>query len=162
MNNNLEKIIEFLRIVGQLKFTYRYSTNKYLNNESTAAHTWSLMLLSLMIKKELDLEVDELKLLKIALMHDLAESITGDIDSTLIAEGTENQEDKDAAEKKAMKELGDKLSSDLKKEIFKYWTLYQEQTCKEAKIVKTLDKVEAQLHLLSKMPRSFMNEKKAD
>ena len=41
MDNNLEKIFDFLKISGNLKNTYRYGDIEVLNNESTADHSRS-------------------------------------------------------------------------------------------------------------------------
>ena len=47
--------------------------------ESVADHTFGVALLTWLLAEELGLEIDLLRALKMALVHDLAEAITGDI-----------------------------------------------------------------------------------
>jgi putative hydrolases of HD superfamily len=145
---NLEKIIEFLFQVDKLKETYRYSTETKFKGDSTAAHCWRLSLMVFLLAKELKLNIDVLKAVKLALSHDLAEAITGDIPYTLISRGVVSIEKKERNEKRAMKKFKSSLPTSIGQEIFDLWEEYEEAKTPEAAYVKTLDKVEAQLYLL--------------
>jgi putative hydrolases of HD superfamily len=145
---NLEKIIEFLFQVNKLKETYRYSTVTKFKGDSVASHCWRLSLMVILLVKELKLNVDELRAVKLAITHDLAEAITGDIDFMLVKRGVVKIEDKKRHERAAMEKFKETLPDDLGQEIFDLWEEYEETKTKEAAFVKALDKMEAQTHVL--------------
>jgi len=94
------------------------------------------------IAQELNLNIDLLKALKIALVHDLPEALTGDIDAALIAEGKVSAKQKHQQETEAIKKLTQLLPSHLWKEIRELWQEYENWITPEAKFVKALDKIE--------------------
>jgi putative hydrolases of HD superfamily len=145
---NLEKIINFLLQVDELKRTYRYSTGVNMKGDSTADHSWRLSLMVILIIKELNLNIDELKAIKIALTHDLAEAITGDIDYILIKNGLASKKEKEAEERMVMENFKNSLPEELGQEIFNLWEEYEKAETPESAFVKILDKVEAQLYIL--------------
>lgn len=154
-NEKLEQIFDFLFTVNNLKFTYRYSDRVFLNKESSAAHSWRLSLLVILIAPEINLSIDVLKATKIAIIHDIPEAIVGDTDRVKVIEGKESETEKEKKELEAMKDLRIKLPENLGKEIFDLWLDYFKAGSLEAKLVKALDKIECQLHLLQKMPESL-------
>jgi len=105
MENNIDKIFSFLKKAEKLKSTLRYNKNTSGRNESTADHSWRLALMVPIITKELKMDVDINKSIQIALVHDLAEAITGDIDAIEIAEGRVSKEQKKEGELKAMEQF---------------------------------------------------------
>jgi len=141
----MKKTLEFLKIFGRLKFIYRYSEVSRIPQESVAAHSWRLALMVFLIADELNLDIDVEKALKIALVHDIAESLTGDIDIIKIKDKKISKKEKDELEFKTMNRL---KSIDLKfNKISDLWQEYQENKTREAKIVKALDKLEAMVFL---------------
>jgi len=85
--NNFRKIIDFIHQTGRLKQIYRFSEEPKMPKESVADHCWRLALMVAIFSDELALKIDVAKALKIALVHDIAESITGDIDAVLVMNG---------------------------------------------------------------------------
>lgn len=156
--NNIEKIFNFLFQINQLKLTLRYSTVKKSRGDSSADHSWRLALMVIVLIKELKLDIDELKAIKIALVHDLAECITGDIDYTLIIDGKVKAEDKKEGELKAISKIKKMLPADIGKEIYNLWEEYEEIKSKEAKFIKALDKIETQLHVLQLSKKMIKND----
>jgi putative hydrolase of HD superfamily len=73
--------------------------------------------MTFMVIDELKLDVDINRSIKIALVHDLAESLTGDIDMIEVAEGRVSKEDKEKREIEAMKNLMETLPSPLGQDI---------------------------------------------
>lgn len=140
--SNLEKIFSFLHKIENLKSTLRYSDTTSGRRESTAEHTWRLALLTFLIADELKLDLDVLRSVKIALVHDLAEALTGDIDAILIVNWTVSKEEKEKQEIEATKVLSDILPDSIGKEISGLWHEYNDNKTKEAKFVKALDKIE--------------------
>lgn len=141
-SGNLEKIFDFLHKIENLKSTLRYNKTTSGRKESTAEHTWRLALITFIIADELKLNIDVNKAIKIALVHDLAEALTGDIDAILIAEGKFSKDEKKRQEIEAIMNLQHTLPEVIGKEISDLWHEYNDCETKEAKFVKALDKIE--------------------
>lgn len=113
----------------------KLSTN---NPESVADHTFSMAILGMILS---DLEkYDTEKILKMILLHDLAESITGDI-----APGKISNVEKILLENNTMKKILEDVPRSLQKQYDKLWKDYQNGTSEEAKFVHQLDKLEMAL-----------------
>jgi putative hydrolase of HD superfamily len=139
---NLENIFDFLHKIENLKSTLRYNQTTSGRKESAADHSWRLALTTFVLADELKIELDITRAIKIALVHDLAEALTGDIDSVLVAEGKISKEEKERQEIMAIKELKDTLPESIGKEISELWHEYNDCDTKESKFVKALDKIE--------------------
>lgn len=95
---------------------------------------------------KLSVEYNFEKLLKIIIVHDIAEIRTGDIsasnaDSTYNAPETKKQ--KEEAERKAMYEIFSWIDETFWKECISLWEEYEANTTNEAKVAKCIDKLEA-------------------
>lgn len=84
-------------------------------------------------------KVDKNKLLKMALTHDLCESLAGDITPHC---NTELLETKEAKEQAAMEEIRQLVGDPLGKELFDLWREYEDQESVEAIYCKDIDKFE--------------------
>jgi len=138
MNN--DKLLDLFLQIGLLKKILRtgWVLKGVKDPESVAEHIFRLAILSMLLAKEL--KVDQLKLIKMALVHDLGEAIIGDIKWE---EGTRivaSQEDKHRDEKKAIEKMfsGDPNYS----EYVDLWIEFNDQNTKEARALKLLDKLE--------------------
>jgi len=147
-NKNLNKIIDFLHEAGKLKTTHRFGANKKYIGDSSADHSWRLSLLSFIFAEETGLRINSYKALKIALVHDLAEALAGDVDARLISTKVITKADKMRAEKKAIKKMIKILPPKSGKEIGKLWNEYENAKTKEARYVKALDKIETQIKVI--------------
>lgn len=141
----MEKILDFLAISGRLKFIYRYSEVPKIPKESSAAHSWRLSLMVFLIAEELGLDINIEKALKIAIIHDIAEAITGDIDVILILDKKIIKKEKYRLEVEVINKLKDFFPRG--REIEDLWQEYQKGKTKEAIFVKALDKLEALIFL---------------
>lgn len=93
--------------------------------------------------------LDKEKCIKIALVHDIAESIVGDI----TPEDHVPKEEKTRLEAGAMEELRSKLGGGaIADEMVSLWSEYENSSTNEAKLVKQIDKFEMVL-------QAFMYEK---
>lgn len=102
-----------------------------------------------------DLEnYDTGKILKIILLHDLAESITGDIAPEQIS-----KEEKIATENNVIKKILNELPLSLQKQYGALWDEYQSNNSKEAKIVHQLDKLEMALQAKIYSDAGYSKEK---
>lgn len=130
-------ILAFLKEAERLKNIYRTSWTTDGTQESTASHTWRLCLSALVFVKHFP-DLDSERLLKICIIHDLGEAISGDIPAI----------HQDASAPKAEQERADlvtllqPLPVDLQDEILALWDEYEAASTLEAKVAKALDKLE--------------------
>jgi putative hydrolase of HD superfamily len=143
-----ENFIDFYQMLNNLKYVYRFSESKHMKQESTAAHSWRLSVMAATVAKQLNLSLDCNHAVKIALMHDIAEAVTGDMDYRLFAGNETSKLQKKQREDAAMQKLIEKLPLESQKEILLLWEEYSEATTAEARYIKALDKIEAILQLI--------------
>ena len=85
---------EFLAFLGRLeklKCNTRHSWTSTGRHETVAAHSWRLAVMALLLKNELP-GVDMDKVLRMCLLHDIGEAVTGDIPSFEKTEDNEETE----------------------------------------------------------------------
>ena len=108
------------------------------NPESVADHTFSMAMMGMIFS---DLEnYNTEKILKIILLHDLAESVTGDMTPEQIS-----KEEKTVLENNVIKKILNDLPPALQTQYRILWEEYQSNDSKEAKIVHQLDRLEMAL-----------------
>lgn len=147
--HNLEKVFNFLKIAEKLKSTLRYNVTTGGRKESSADHSWRVALMVFVLAEELNLEhLDIEKCIKLALVHDLPEAITGDIDAVLIAEGKASKRDKQKQEINAMQGIKNTLPGQVGAGICDLWQEYERCSTKEARHVKAVDKLETLTQLV--------------
>lgn len=128
--------IDFLNIIEKLKCNTRHSWTSNGRQESVAEHSWRLSVMALLCKDEYPtLDID--KVIKMCLIHDLGEAITGDIPAFLKTE--ENEQD----EEKALERLLLLLPYSTREEFSRLFTEMKAQNTDEAKLYKALDNIEA-------------------
>ena len=147
MNKIPEKVLAdlVLHMEGLKKVSRSGWKKKGIKNpESVADHTMGVAFLSMIMAPQLKL--DEKKLIKMALIHDLAETITGDIiwEKGNIKTGSEKNKLKD--EDKAVRKMFS--GSTFFKEYLRLWEEYRAQETKEARVIKVLDKLEMVIQAL--------------
>lgn len=134
-------IIDFFNTSVKLKKIPRQGwIDKLLidNPESVADHTFSMAIIGMIFS---DLEgYNTEKILKIILLHDIAETIIGDItpEKMTIQRKTE-------LENTAMKKILGDLPKILQNQYDKLWVEYQLNNSKEAQLVHQIDKLEMAL-----------------
>ncbi len=130
------KLIEFLNVIEKLKCNTRHSWTSNGRHESVAEHSWRLAVMALLVAEEFP-EADNIKVLKMCVIHDFGEAITGDIPAFLKTSTDENKEDE------AIKELLKLLPQNLAEEFAELFKEMTELKTIEAKIWKALDNMEA-------------------
>ena len=127
--------LDFIRKAGQLKDTLRSAWTAAGRTESTAEHTWRLTLLIITFADEFP-GIDLQKLLKMCILHDLGEAVSGDIPapSQLQAKGAEERLD--------FQSLIEELPVRLIEEFTELWDEYEAGVSPEAEIAKAFDKLE--------------------
>lgn len=147
-SENLEKMLEFLHVAGKLKKIYRFNADPDTDGDSSADHSWRLALMAFVLADELKLDVNVNRAMKIALVHDIAEALTGDVDARHIKENKVTEEEKKRNESEAMGEICATLPEKISREIMSLWREYGEAKTKEARYIKALDKIETQIQTL--------------
>jgi len=132
----IEPIIDFLKETEKFKTCERtcHTTNPK-RPESDAEHSWHLCLFLVLLEKELG-DIDFLKLIKIALVHDLPEIYAGDTNPY-----RGDVQNKARKEKASADKLFSRLPDQLGKEMRALFEEYAQQETPEAKIVKSADKL---------------------
>ncbi|WP_270938247.1 HD domain-containing protein [Falsiroseomonas oryzae] len=128
--------LAFLALAERLKDTLRNGRTASGRTESTAEHTWRLCLLALVLGDELG--VDTGRLLKVCLVHDLAEALTGD----LPAPAPRRAGVKEAREREALGTLTATLPSGPRQQILALWEEYETGATPEGRLARGLDKLE--------------------
>ncbi len=157
MEKDLNKIYSFFQQAEELKKTIRFLQRKKMVRESSADHSWKLAIMTFVLINELNLEIDSLKAIKIALLHDLVEAITGDIDYGLIIKGKVSIKTKEDKEIKAIQKIKEILPRKSGREIYSLWHEFNDCQSKEAKFVKALDRIETLTHLVKIGYKSYNN-----
>jgi putative hydrolases of HD superfamily len=132
-----DALLRFFHLAGRLKETARagWGLRGVEHPESVADHTFRLALLALVLAPRTGAPLDRARCVAMALVHDLAESLVGDITPY---DGVSAGE-KRRREEEAMHTLAE-LSGD--REILDLWREYDAAESPEARFVKELDKLE--------------------
>ncbi|MQM11875.1 hypothetical protein Taro_044785 [Colocasia esculenta] len=137
--------IDFLSLCRHLKTTKRkgWINHGIKGPESIADHMYRMALMALITA---DLPgVDRERCIKIAIVHDIAEAIVGDITPSDGVPKAEKSRREQAALNEMCKVLGGGLRAD---EIKELWEEYENNSSLEANLVKDFDKVEMILQAL--------------
>jgi len=108
------------------------------NSESVADHTFSMAIMGMIFSDLKNYNTE--KIIKMILLHDLAESVTGDILPKQISKNEKN-----TLENNTMKKILSDLPINIQKQYHVIWEDYQTNNSKEAKFVHQLDKLEMAL-----------------
>ena len=146
--SDLERLFSFLGIAERLKSTLRYNSMRSGRRESSAEHSWRLVLMTVLFAQKYAPNLSEERLMKIALVHDLAEALAGDVDAVLIAEGKVTKEEKLRREEEAWNTMMDELPPDQGHQLSAWRSEYEVGATAEAMFVKAMDKLETLLQLV--------------
>ncbi|XP_038208336.1 5'-deoxynucleotidase HDDC2 [Zerene cesonia] len=132
------KIIEFLELVGRLKHIKRtgWLLCDINDCETIAGHMYRMGLMTFLLTEENNpTKLDRFKCLQIALIHDLAECIVGD----LTPHCGVSPEEKHRREEEAMKQIAE-LTGIAGDRMYNLYMEYETQSSPEAKFAKDLDR----------------------
>uniref|UniRef100_A0A0N5B8B4 5'-deoxynucleotidase HDDC2 n=1 Tax=Strongyloides papillosus TaxID=174720 RepID=A0A0N5B8B4_STREA len=138
VNSNSIDILKLGEVIGNLKHLKRTGWTKWSEIkevETVACHMYRMAMFSMSIKElRPDLDID--RVIKICLVHDLAEALVGDITPHC---GVSDLE-KFNLEKEGFQEIINYLPKKTGDEWYEYWMEYEKQETAEARCVKQLDK----------------------
>jgi 5'-deoxynucleotidase len=134
-------LVSFFRVVCNLKKTKRSGwihKSDISSPESVADHSYSMCMMSMVLSDIIDLDTEHI--MKMASLHDLAESFVGDYMPDKIS-----YEEKVLLEDKAMIKIISKLPSFLRGKYLDIWNEYIDNSTLSAKFVHNMDKLEMAL-----------------
>lgn len=140
-----DALLEFGKEVGKLKRLPRagWVANNVANPETVAEHSFRLAVLAMVLAPQFG--ADQLKAMKMALVHDIGEAEIGDVIVTYGDQILEDHSNKISNEKAAFANIFSLIEGD------EYTALFDEfeaQQTPEAKLVKQLDKIEMSMQAL--------------
>jgi len=114
--------------------------------ESVADHSFAMTVMSMVLANEKNVNAE--KIMKMSLLHDLAESKIGDLTPEEIS-----KDEKTILENSSMKEILSQLPSNLFEEYQKIWNEFQEKKSKESLLLHEIDKLE-----MAFQAKKYLNE----
>ncbi|KAF5400476.1 HD domain containing protein 2 [Paragonimus heterotremus] len=135
-----QNVVQFLSLCGRLKRTVRtgWTRHDIERPESVSDHMYRMALMATVLptmdRQGLSVE----RLIKMTIVHDLAECIVGDITPHCNI----SKEEKLDRETKAMDQLCTLIPNDNATEIYELWLEYNAQQTPEARLCKDFDKFE--------------------
>jgi putative hydrolase of HD superfamily len=130
-----QPVIGFLKEIEKFKTCERTCHTTAGRRESDAEHSWHLAFFLMLLESEWK-NIDILKLLKMALLHDLPELYAGDTNPY-----RDDTSHKSENERKASEKLFALLPEDLASRLTHLFDEYTRQETMEARIVKAADKL---------------------
>ena len=152
---NINTFIQSIFRLKKIKRTGWLAKGKILNGESIADHSYSLSALCMVFSDILGLDTG--KIMKMCIIHDLAESIMGDIMPGEIAE-----KEKKMKENKVMKSILFSLPVSVRTDYIAIWKEFLLNESEEAQLVHKVDKLEmllqAREYLLQGYPNRYLKQ----
>ena len=129
-------LIDFLRVMERLKDAPRHCWTSGGRRESVAEHSWRVSLMAMLMKDEFpDLDID--RVVRMCLVHDIGEAVTGDIPTFRKTDADRTVEDR------AVNGLLDSLPEPWSGELRALFDEMEALETPEAKLYKALDRMEA-------------------
>ena len=150
-------LFDFFYLASELKRVPRTGWKSKVgieHPESVADHSYGTALMAMIFSDTHNLDTE--KILKMALLHDLAESITGDF-----MPGEILQENKRSAENDAMQEILAKLPENIAIKYQSIWDEYTRVDTAESVLLHDIDKLEMAIQAIKYSSEGFSNEKLA-
>ena len=127
--------LKYAYLIGKLKRTPRtgWVRRNVPRYESVADHSWRVAALTLMLHQ--DHTVNPTRCMELALVHDMAECIVGDI----APDDNVSKQDKAKLEEQAIHQIANLLGPSRKEYLLQLFQEYEERSSNEAIVVKDLD-----------------------
>ncbi len=148
-------LFDFFYLVLELKKIPRMGWKKKVGidkPESVADHSFGTAIMSMVFSDTMNLDTE--KILKMALLHDLAESITGDFTPNEIS-----KEHKKIIENEAMNEILLRLSPNIANSYNDLWKEFQDEKTKESLLLHEIDRLEMSLQASKYLSEGHSKEK---
>lgn len=136
---NIQKMYQLILEINKLKLVMRNTQTNAERKESTAEHSWSVSMITMILMDDLKKEftgIDEFKTLKLALIHDVVEIYAGDV----FAFDIEARKAKEKDEAEALEKLM-RVYPEFGKQLHALWYEFEEKQTIEARIAKAADSI---------------------
>lgn len=131
-----QALIDFLNVMEKLKCTLRHGWTTTGREESVAEHSWRLAVMAMLLVDDFP-QLDMDKVVKMCLVHDWGEALTGDVPTFLkTVQDCKKEED-------AIASLLHRLPEKQETELAMLFDEMDKGKSSEAKLFKALDKLEA-------------------
>lgn len=137
--SNILDLYQLILEMTKLKQVFRTTQSAPDRRESTAEHSWSATMIVVVLMNDLKkefVEIDELKTIKLTLIHDLVEIYAGDV----FAFDVTARKEKEKLEVEALKQLIG-IAPDFGKQLHDLWYEFEIKESIEAKIAKAADAI---------------------
>ena len=155
---SLKKLFKFSEVVGRLKNVRRSGWISHVgieDPESVADHSFRCAILAMCIGDLADVDIE--KLVKMLLLHDIQEALTGDYD--IFAKKKIGIKKFRAQEKNAAREILSQLPSELMEEYVAVWEEFEDRKTREAILANDIDKIEMMMQALEYEKEGYDPEK---
>ena len=139
LNQQIAFLLEIDKLKTVLRRSYLLSENR---RENSAEHSWHLSVMALVLAEHAGENIDQLRILKMLLVHDIVEIDSGD---TYIYD-TAGNDTKAARELEAAHRIFGLLPYDQRAEMFSLWQEFEARETPEAKFAAALDRLMPLLH----------------
>lgn len=132
---NPQELIRFLGYLEKLKCNTRHNWTTSGRQESVAEHSWRLAVMAMLMEADFP-ELDMNKVVRLCLIHDWGEAVTGDIPA--FDKTSKDEESEEEAVRFLLGRLPEALGASIT-------PLFEEMACcetKEARLCRALDKIE--------------------
>ena len=148
-------LFDFFYAISELKKVPRKGWKEKVGidkPESVADHSYGTAIMAMVFS---DIEnTNTEKMLKMALLHDLAESITGDFTPNEIS-----KENKKIVENEVMEDILSKLPANIAEQYGKIWKEFQESKTKESLLLHDIDRLEMAIQAAKYYSEGYPKEK---
>ena len=148
-------LLDFFYIVSELKKVQRKGWKEKAGvdePESVADHSYATAMMSMVFSDTMNLNKE--KILKMALLHDLAESVIGDFTPNEIS-----KKSKKVIENKAMDNILANLPSNLAMQYNEIWKEYEKGSSKESILMHDIDLLEMAVQAAKYFSEGFSKER---
>lgn len=137
--SNLDNSYQLILEINKLKTVFRNNQTTSDRRESSAEHSWSTTMICLILMPELKQEfpdLDETKIIHLALTHDLVEIYAGDVSTFNVAARVQK-----AVDEADLIQNFKHIDHDFGSQIVDLWKEFESQITIEAKIAKAADAI---------------------
>lgn len=137
--DRLKKQMQFLIEIDKLKNIFRQSLISDMSrNENDAEHSWDMAIMCATLEEYAEPNTDMLKVIKMALIHDIIEIYAGD---TFLYD-EEHNKTKEKREQEACEKIYSLLPNDQKEYFKSLWYEFEKKETKEAIFCSILDRIQ--------------------
>lgn len=145
MQNKVQKIFDFMRVLDRVCLVRRATLLSDGTPETDSSHSFKLAFWAMLVYPYLKQNYNYIRLLELALVHDIAEAETGDCPKSVQYAHPEMKALKNKQELDAMHKYRDILPEEVGRRVFDLYMEYEEKKTPEARLISALDKVDANL-----------------